>query len=40
VIADVDLRRRLSDAALAAAKTLPTWQQSGAIFATALEKLA
>ena len=29
VIADADLRRRLSDAALAAARTLPTWQQSG-----------
>ena len=40
VIADADLRRRLSDAALAAARTLPTWQQSGAIFAAALDKLA
>ena len=40
VIADAELRRRLSDAALAAARALPTWQQSGAIFATALEKLA
>ena len=40
VIADADLRRRLSDAALAVARTLPTWQQSGAIFAAALEKLA
>jgi glycosyltransferase involved in cell wall biosynthesis len=40
VIADADLRRRLSDAALAAAQTLPTWQQSGAIFAAALDKLA
>ena len=40
VIADTDLRRRLSDAAWAAARTLPTWRQSGAIFAAALEKLA
>jgi glycosyltransferase involved in cell wall biosynthesis len=40
VIGDADLRRRLSDAALTAAQTLPTWQQSGAIFAAALEKLA
>ena len=40
VIADADLRRRLSDAALAVARTLPTWQQSGAIFAAALERLA
>jgi glycosyltransferase involved in cell wall biosynthesis len=40
VITDSDLRRRLSDAALTAAKVLPTWQQSGAIFAGALEKLA
>jgi glycosyltransferase involved in cell wall biosynthesis len=40
VIADADLRRRLSDAAAAAAHMLPTWRQSGAIFATALEKLA
>jgi len=40
VIGDADLRRRLSDAALAAAQRLPTWQQSGAIFAAALEKLA
>ena len=29
VIADAELRRRLSEAALAAARTLPTWQQSG-----------
>ena len=40
MIADADLRCRLSDAALVAARTLPTWQQSGASFATALEKLA
>ncbi len=39
VIADADLRRHLSDAALAAAQMLPTWRQSGAIFAAALEKL-
>lgn len=39
-ISDVDLRHRLSDAAFAAARMLPTWKQSGAIFATALEKLA
>jgi glycosyltransferase involved in cell wall biosynthesis len=40
VISDADLRRRLSDAALVAARMLPTWQQSGAIFAGALGKLA
>jgi glycosyltransferase involved in cell wall biosynthesis len=40
LIADADLRRRLSDGAVAAAQMLPTWQQSGAIFAAALEKLA
>ncbi len=40
VIADADLRRRLSDAASEAARMLPTWRQSGAIFAAALEKLA
>ena len=40
VIADAELRRRLSDGALASARTLPTWQQSGAIFAAALDKLA
>ena len=39
-IADADLRRRLSDAALAAARMLPTWQQSGAIFAATLDRLA
>ena len=39
VIADGELRRRLSDAAVAAARTLPTWRQSGTIFAAALEKL-
>jgi len=40
VISDAGLRHRLSQAALAAAQTLPTWRQSGAIFARALEKLA
>jgi hypothetical protein len=40
VIADADLRHRLSDAAWAAAQTLPTWRQSATIFAAALEKLA
>ena len=30
VIADTEQRRRLSEAALAAARTLPTWQQSAA----------
>jgi glycosyltransferase involved in cell wall biosynthesis len=40
VIADAGLRLRLSDAAFAAARKLPTWRESGAIFATALEKLA
>jgi glycosyltransferase involved in cell wall biosynthesis len=40
VIASPDLRRRLSDAASQAARTLPTWRQSGAIFAATLEKLA
>ena len=40
VIADAGLRRQLSDAAFAAARKLPTWRQSGAIFGAALEKLA
>jgi len=40
VITDAGLRRQLSDAAFTAARKLPTWRQSGAIFATALEKLA
>jgi glycosyltransferase involved in cell wall biosynthesis len=39
-ISDAGLRQRLSDAAFAAARTLPTWKQSGAIFAATLEKLA
>jgi len=40
VLADADLRRRLSAAASEAAGTLPSWRQSGAIFAATLEKLA
>lgn len=40
VITDTGLRRQLSDAAFTAARKLPTWQQSGAIFAGVLEKLA
>jgi glycosyltransferase involved in cell wall biosynthesis len=40
VVADADLRRRLSDAASEAARLLPSWRQSGAIFAATLEKLA
>jgi glycosyltransferase involved in cell wall biosynthesis len=39
-IADSGLRRRLSEAALAAARQLPTWPQSAAIFANALARLA
>jgi glycosyltransferase involved in cell wall biosynthesis len=40
VIVDADRRRRLSEAALVAAHTLPTWQQSAAIFAATLDRLA
>jgi len=40
VLADADLRRRLSDAASEAARMLPSWRQSGEIFAATLEKLA
>jgi glycosyltransferase involved in cell wall biosynthesis len=40
VIADAELLRRLSDGAWASAEKLPTWRQSGAIFATVLEKLS
>jgi glycosyltransferase involved in cell wall biosynthesis len=40
VIGDAGLRRRLADAARAAAPQLPTWQQSAEIFARALETLA
>jgi glycosyltransferase involved in cell wall biosynthesis len=39
-IADAGLRLRLSGAALAAARQLPTWPQSARIFANALEALA
>jgi glycosyltransferase involved in cell wall biosynthesis len=39
-ISDVDLRHRLSDAAFAAARMLPSWKQSGAIFAATLDRLA
>jgi glycosyltransferase involved in cell wall biosynthesis len=40
VIMDPGLRLRLSESAHAAARQLPTWSQSGMIFAGALEKLA
>jgi glycosyltransferase involved in cell wall biosynthesis len=40
VIGDAGLRRRLADAARAAAPKLPTWRQSAEIFAGALERLA
>jgi glycosyltransferase involved in cell wall biosynthesis len=40
VIDDAELRRRLADAARAAAPRLPTWRQSAEIFAGALETLA
>ena len=40
VIGDAALRRRLADAARAAAAQLPTWRQSAKIFAGALERLA
>jgi glycosyltransferase involved in cell wall biosynthesis len=40
VIGDAALRRRLADAARAAAPQLPTWRQSAKIFAGALERLA
>ena len=40
VIADGDRRRQLSGAAVAAARALPTWKQSAAIFAAALDRLA
>jgi glycosyltransferase involved in cell wall biosynthesis len=38
-ISDPDLRRRLSEAALVAARLLPTWPQSARLFANALEAL-
>jgi glycosyltransferase involved in cell wall biosynthesis len=40
VIEDAGLRRRLADAARAAAPQFPTWRQSAEIFARALETLA
>jgi glycosyltransferase involved in cell wall biosynthesis len=40
LIGDAELRRRLADAARAAAPQLPSWQQSARIFARALETLA
>ena len=40
VIEDAGLRRRLADAARAAAPQLPTWRQSAEVFARALETLA
>jgi glycosyltransferase involved in cell wall biosynthesis len=40
IIVDTEQRRSLSDAALAAARTLPTWRESAAIFAATLDKLA
>lgn len=40
IISDSDLRRRLANAARAAAPQLPTWRQSTEIFARALEIIA
>jgi glycosyltransferase involved in cell wall biosynthesis len=40
VIVDADHRRLLSEGALVAARTLPTWQQSASIFAATLDRLA
>ena len=40
VIVDTEQRRRLSEAASVAARTLPTWRESAAIFATTLDRLA
>ena len=40
IIADTEQQRSLSEAALAAARTLPTWRESAAIFAATLDKLA
>jgi glycosyltransferase involved in cell wall biosynthesis len=40
VVGDAGLRRRLANAAHAAAPQLPTWRQSAEIFAGALERLA
>jgi len=39
VMTDLGLRQRLVEAALTAARQLPTWPQSGMIFADALERL-
>lgn len=39
-LSDPGLRLRLTEAALVAARQLPTWPQSGVIFASALERLA
>lgn len=39
VIADPDQHQRLSDGAEAAARTLPTWRESAAIFAAVLDRL-
>jgi glycosyltransferase involved in cell wall biosynthesis len=39
-LSDSSLRLQLAEAARAAAQRLPTWPRSGAIFATALERLA
>jgi glycosyltransferase involved in cell wall biosynthesis len=40
VLVDPEHRRRLSEAALMAARMLPTWPQSAAIFAATLDRLA
>jgi glycosyltransferase involved in cell wall biosynthesis len=40
VIVDANQRRLLAEAAVSAARNLPTWQQSAAIFAAALDRLA
>ena len=40
VMVDTEQRRRLSEAASVAARTLPTWQDSAAIFAATLDRLA
>jgi glycosyltransferase involved in cell wall biosynthesis len=39
VMTDLGLRQRLVEGALTAARQLPTWPQSGMIFADALERL-
>lgn len=40
LIADAELRQKFADGAWASAETLPTWRQSAAIFAAAVEKLS